>query len=69
MHDTTHVEKAATIDELPLEWFFGDGAKLDMNHKVEGDPMTVEEIRREPTRNHCSFKPMNIVLACTGRDR
>jgi kynurenine formamidase len=62
-------KKAATIDELPLEWFFGDGVKLDMIHKAEGDPMTVEDIEIEIKRINCSIKPMNIVLVYTGRDK
>lgn len=80
-HDSTHVDapwhynssiqgkKAATIDELPLEWFFGDGVKLDMIHKAEGDPMTEEDIEIEIKRINCSIKPMNIVLVYTGRDK
>ena len=54
-HNTTHVdapwhynsmirgERAQTIDELPLEWFFGPGVVLDMTAKADGDPMTPDE--------------------------
>src|SRR5262245_43045292 len=28
---------ARTIDQLPLEWFYGDGVLLDMRHKQPGD--------------------------------
>ncbi|MCP4130063.1 MAG: cyclase family protein [bacterium] len=34
-------EKAPTIDQLPLEWFFSDGVVFDMSHKEEG--LSVEE--------------------------
>jgi kynurenine formamidase len=80
-HNSTHVDapwhynssiqgiEAATIDELPLEWFFGGGVKLDMSHKAEGDPVTVEDIEIELKRINCSIKPMNIVLVHTGRDK
>jgi len=79
-HGTTHVdapchynsvisgEKAQTIDELPLEWFFGDGVKLDFSAKAEGDPITVTEIERELNRIGYTLKPMDIVLMQTGRD-
>lgn len=79
-HDSTHVDapwhynsivqgkKAATIDELPLEWFFGDGVKLDMTRKAEGDPVTVEDLTAELDRIKYTIKPMDIVLVCTGRD-
>ncbi len=80
-HDATHVDapwhynseiggaRAQTIDELPLEWFFGDGVKLDMTHKDEGDPVTVGNIEKELERIKYSIKPMDIVLIYTGRDR
>jgi len=80
-HDSTHVdapwhynsrirgEKAATIDELPLEWFFGDGVKLDMSRKAEGDPVTVEDVTAELARIGCSIKPGDIVLVYTGMDK
>jgi len=80
-HDATHVDapwhynseiggtRAQTIDELPLEWFFGDGVKLDMTHKDEGDPVTVRDIEKELERINYSIKPMDIVLIYTGRDR
>jgi len=80
-HDATHVDapwhynseiggaKAQTIDELPLEWFFGDGVKLDMTHKDEGDPVTVLDIEKELGRIKYTIKPMDIVLIYTGRDR
>ena len=28
---------AKSIDELPLEWFHGDGVVLDLRHKAPGD--------------------------------
>jgi len=79
-HDSTHVDapwhynstidgkRAQTIDELPLEWFFGDGVKLDMTWKGEGDAVTVEDIEKELERIGYKIKPMDIVLIQTGRD-
>lgn len=80
-HNTTHVDapwhynstiqgqRAATIDELPLEWFFSDGVVLDMTHKADGDPVTVEDIQKELERIRYTLKPLDIVLVRTGRDR
>jgi kynurenine formamidase len=80
-HDSTHVDapwhynstiqgkKAATIDELPLEWFFGNGVKLDMSRKAEGDPVTIDDITAELSRIKYEIKPMDIVLVYTGRDK
>ena len=80
-HDATHVdapwhynseiggERAQTIDQLPLEWFFSDGVKLDMTHKNEGDPVTVDDIKKELEKINYTIKPMDIVLVNTGRDK
>jgi kynurenine formamidase len=79
-HDSTHVdapwhynsaidgEKAKTVDELPLEWFFSDGVKLDMTKKRDGDPVTVEDIETELKRIDYNLKELDIVLIHTGRD-
>lgn len=79
-HGTTHVDapwhynsvingqKAQTIDELPLEWFFGDGVKLDFQAKAEGDPITASEVEEELARIRYTLKPLDIVLMQTGRD-
>jgi kynurenine formamidase len=79
-HGTTHIDapwhynstilgkKAQTIDELPLEWFFADGVRLDFSTKPEGDCITVGDIERELQRINYQLKPMDIVLMNTGRD-
>lgn len=79
-HGTTHIdapwhynstidgEKAQTIDELPLEWFFSDGVKLDFHSKPDGEPITADEIEIELRRINYTLKPMDIVLMYTGRD-
>jgi kynurenine formamidase len=79
-HGTTHVDapwhynseiggqKAKTIDELPLEWFFGDGVKLTFVTKGECDPITVPDLEEELRRIEYVLKPMDIVLLHTGRD-
>ncbi len=79
-HSTTHVdapwhynseirgERAQTIDELPLEWFFGDGVVFDMTHKSKGDPVTVDDLKAELGRIEYTLKPGDIVLVRTGSD-
>jgi len=80
-HNSTHVdapwhynsqiqgERAATIDELPLEWFFSDGVVLDMTAKADGDGVTVNDIERELARIGYQLKPLDIVMVRTGCDR
>ena len=79
-HGTTHVDapwhynstirgqKAQTIDELPLEWFFSDGVKLDFHAKEDGDAITIPDVEKELKRIQYVLKPMDIVLMHTGRD-
>jgi kynurenine formamidase len=79
-HDSTHVDapwhynsriqgqRAATIDELPLEWFFNDGVVLDMTHKADGDAVSLADARQELARIGYRLKPFDIVLIRTGRD-
>lgn len=79
-HDSTHVDapwhynsqiqgqRAQTIDELPLEWFFSDGVVLDMSAKADGDAMTVADAEAELARIGYALKPRDIVLVRTGRD-
>jgi len=79
-HGTTHVDapwhynsairgqKAQTIDELPLEWFFSGGVKLDFHAKEDGEAITIEDVKKELRRMQYVLKPMDIVLMYTGRD-
>ena len=62
-------ERALTIDELPLEWFFNDGVVLDMMHKKDGDAVTVDDIEKELQRIEYELKPLDIVLIKNGQDK
>ena len=57
-----------TIDEIPLEWCFGDGVLLDFRHKSDGERITVEDIEGELDRIGYKIKPLDIVLIQTGAD-
>ncbi len=79
-HNATHVdapwhynsrvggERAATIDELPLEWFFGPGVVLDMSAKDEGETIGVADVEAELSRIGHELAERDIVLVRTGRD-
>jgi kynurenine formamidase len=79
-HNSTHVDApwhynstiggrpARTIDELPLDWFFGPGVVLDMTHKADGDPMTAAEAQEAVAAAGHALTPGDIVLVHTGRD-
>jgi kynurenine formamidase len=80
-HNSTHLdapwhynsrirgERAQTIDELPLEWFFGPGVVLDMTAKGEGERIDVEDVEAELSRIGHELGERDIVLLRTGRDR
>ena len=41
---TTKGQKSKTIDEVPLEWCYGQGLVIDMKHKADFDPITGNDI-------------------------
>jgi kynurenine formamidase len=62
-------KKARTIDEMPLEWFYGDGVVLDMQHKPRGSAVTVDDLKEALKGIGYTLKPGNIVLIQTGADK
>jgi kynurenine formamidase len=79
-HNSTHVdapwhynsqirgEPAQTIDELPLEWFFGRGVVVDATAKADGESVGVEDFEASFAASHHALEPRDIVLVRTGRD-
>jgi kynurenine formamidase len=59
---------ALSIDELPLEWFFGDGIVLDLRHKRPREFIEVVDLERALARIEYELKPLDIVLLQTGCD-
>jgi kynurenine formamidase len=53
------------IDEVPLEWFFSDGVKLDFRDKPDGYVCTADDVRRELDRIGYTLKALDIVLVNT----
>lgn len=77
-HNGTHVDApwhyhptmdggtpAATIDEIPLNWFFQPGVKLDLRHLPDGHVVTPDEIDAELRRIGHELSPLEIVLINT----
>jgi kynurenine formamidase len=78
-HSVTHVDapwhynstirgqRAATIDELPLEWFFSDGVVLDRTGKADGEKIEVMDVETaffERLVNLGSLPPSGFKVAC-----
>lgn len=68
-HPTVNGEPAKTIDEVPLEWCYGDGVVINMTHKADFDPITVADLEADLAKSGAELKPGNIVLIYTGRDQ
>ncbi|WP_242151839.1 cyclase family protein [Sphingomonas sp. BAUL-RG-20F-R05-02] len=58
-------ERAITIDEVPLDWCFRPGVKLDFRGFEDGDVVTAAEVEAELTRIGYDLQPLDIVLINT----
>ncbi|MBO6555314.1 MAG: cyclase family protein [Pseudomonadales bacterium] len=58
-------ERAITIDEVPLEWCFNDGVKLDFRDKPNGYVVSAEDVDAELARIEYELKPLDIVVVNT----
>lgn len=81
VHSTTHIDapwhygpevqgkKAKTIDEVPLNWLYGDGVVINMAHKKDFEAITIEDLKADLTQNNIELKAGDIVLIRTDRDQ
>jgi kynurenine formamidase len=81
VHATTHInapwhysptvngDKAKTIDEIPLEWCFGEGLVIDMKHKADFDAIAIKDIEHFLTTEKLALSKGIIVLIKTGRNK
>jgi kynurenine formamidase len=58
-------ERAITIDEVPLDWCFRPGVKLDFRAKEDGYVVTAADIETELARIGHRLQPLDIVLVNT----
>jgi kynurenine formamidase len=64
--ETTASGPAPTIDQIPLEWCFGEGVWLDLSDKHAGEHIAAADVRRALERIGYGLKPGDIVLLHTG---
>lgn len=76
-HNSTHVDapwhynsmiagKAAqTIDQLPLEWFYGPGVVIDATDRADGEALSAADVQERLPR---ALEALDIILVRTGRD-
>ncbi|MGD9865046.1 MAG: cyclase family protein [Pseudodonghicola sp.] len=58
-------ERAITIDEVPLDWCFNPGVKLDFRHFEDGYVATPGDIEAELKRIGHELRPLDIVVVNT----
>jgi kynurenine formamidase len=58
-------ERAITIDEVPLEWCFQQGVKLDFRHFDDGYVVTPGDVDAELRRIGHTLSPLEIVVVNT----
>jgi len=58
-------ERAITIDEVPLEWCFNPGVKLDFRHMEDGYVATANDVEAEIKRIGHQLQPLDIVIVNT----
>jgi kynurenine formamidase len=58
-------ERAITIDEVPLDWCYRPGVKLDFRQMPDGHVVSAEEVESELKRVGHVLKPLDIVLVNT----
>ena len=58
-------ERAITIDEVPLDWCFQNGVKLDFKEKPDGYVVTAQDVEDELSRIGYELQPLDIVVVNT----
>jgi len=66
---TCEGKPSRTIDELPIEDFYGDGVIIDVRHKGSREEITVDDIQKALADINYTIKPKDIVLIMTGMDK
>ncbi len=60
-----HGNRMITIDEVPLDWFFRPGVKLDFRKLPDGHIVSAAEVEAELKRIGHALQPFDIVLVNT----
>jgi len=58
-----------TAEEIPLEWCYSDGVRLDLSHKKPNETIKKEDLEAALNKINYTLKPNDIVLLRTGADK
>ncbi|KGX86273.1 cyclase family protein [Pontibacillus marinus] len=67
--ETSEGKPARTIDQLPIEWFYGDGVLFDFSDQSKGYEITSEDFKKQLSEMNYSLKRNDIVLIRTDADK
>ena len=66
---TSEGKPSRTIDQIPLEWCYGDGVVLDFTHKKTGEEIDAGDLKKGLDKIGYTLKPFDIVLLMTGASK
>lgn len=58
-----------TAEEIPLEWCYSDGVRLDLRHKKSNEVITSKDLEEALKKINYTLKAYDIVLLNTGADK
>jgi len=58
-----------TADEIPLEWCYQNGVKINLTHKKPQETISALDIEKGLSKINYTLKPLDIVLLYTGSDK
>ncbi|MCU0666388.1 MAG: cyclase family protein [Candidatus Omnitrophica bacterium] len=58
-----------TADEIPLDWCYQDGVKLDLSHKKPNETIKQEDLEEALSKINYKLKSLDIVFLQTGADK
>jgi kynurenine formamidase len=61
-------QAAKTIDEIPLDWCFAPGLRIDVRQRPDPDWIRLRDIRSAVERDEIHIQPGRIVMLQTGMD-
>jgi len=58
-----------TAEEIPIEWCYQNGVKLDVSYKKPNETVTAADLETALKKINYTLKPLDIVLLHTGADK
>jgi kynurenine formamidase len=62
---TSEGKPAKTIDQIPLEWCYGNGVLLNFTHRRKGEIISQKDLKEALGKIYYTLKPSDIVLIRT----